>query len=66
MRLSDYLTQNNITDAVFAEKIGVTRQAVHRYRNGGRRPDWATMAAIVRETNDAVTPDDFLTVAAAE
>jgi transcriptional regulator with XRE-family HTH domain len=60
MTLSDFLAQHEIPDAVFAERIGVTRQSLHRYKSGDRRPEWDVLERIVRETNGAVTPNDFI------
>jgi putative transcriptional regulator len=62
MKLSVYLAENNLSDADFAAAIGVTRQAVHRYRTGERIPDQPTMAKIVEAANGAVTPNDFFNV----
>lgn len=69
MRLSDYLKIHNIRPASFAKRLGVPRQTVHRYlRQTGdrRRPHWMIMNAIIRETNGAVSANDFLFLDAAE
>lgn len=61
MRLSDYLSDRpEITDADFAERIGVSRQALWRYKSGDRRPEWDVLAKISEVTNGEVTPNDFL------
>lgn len=62
MRLAKYLTDHNHTDAEFAAKIEVTRQAVHRYKVGDRIPDQATMSKIFEATGGAVTPNDFFNI----
>ena len=59
MRLQDYLVENSISDAAFAVLIGVSRQAVHRYKTGDRIPEWPVMAVIKEKTGGAVTADDF-------
>lgn len=59
MTLSDYLDANKITNAAFAARIGVSRQAVLRYRAGDRTPGHAEMAAIFEATGGAVAPNDF-------
>jgi transcriptional regulator with XRE-family HTH domain len=60
MQLSAYLADKGISDADFAQAIGVTRQAVHRYKTGGRLPEWPVLAKIREATDGAVTADDFL------
>lgn len=59
MRLATYLTQNGISDADFAKRIGVERQSVYRYKTGERYPDRVTLVAIHRATDGAVTANDF-------
>lgn len=61
MTLSEWLTKNQIADTAFADRIGVSRQALHRYKNG-RRPEWSVLERIVRETEGAVTPNDFIEI----
>jgi transcriptional regulator with XRE-family HTH domain len=65
MRFAKYLTDRNHTDAEFAALIGVTRQAVHRYKAGERIPDQATMTKIFEVTGGAVTPNDFFNISEA-
>jgi transcriptional regulator with XRE-family HTH domain len=60
MKLAAYLAGNQITDADFASRIGVTRQAVHRYKSGERAPEWSVLSKIKEVTSGAVSPDDFL------
>lgn len=60
MKLTDYLASQSISDADFANVIGVSRQAVHRYKTGERAPEWPVLAKIRDATDGAVTPDDFL------
>jgi transcriptional regulator with XRE-family HTH domain len=60
MKLATYLESHAISDAAFGEAIGVSRQAVFRYRTGERRPEWAVLEAIARATGGAVTADDFM------
>lgn len=59
MQLLAYLTENGLSDAEFAARIGVSRQAVHRYKTGSRIPDRPTMVRISKETENQVTADDF-------
>jgi transcriptional regulator with XRE-family HTH domain len=66
MQLSDYLAKADLSDAAFAVMIGVSRQAVHRYKAGERAPEWSVLAKIREATGGEVTPDDFLPVAPAE
>lgn len=60
MKLSLWLERENISAAAFAGRIGVSRQSLHRYCTGERRPEWATIPKIISETGGAVTADDFL------
>lgn len=60
MKLADYLAATEIKDAAFAEMIGVTRQALWRYKSGDRRPEWDVLERIAHETRGRVTPNDFL------
>lgn len=60
MRLADYLADQQLKDATFAAQIGVSRQAVGRYKFGERRPDWDVLQRIAKATDGKVTPNDFL------
>ena len=60
MKLSAYLINRGLSDADFAKLIGVSRQAVHRYKSGDRWPDRTILAKIKLVTGGAVLPDDFL------
>lgn len=59
MKLSDWLSSNEIKDADFADRIGVSRQALHRYKTGKRVPERDVMFRIVSETSGSVTANDF-------
>jgi len=60
MQLAAYLDLAKITDRDFAETIGVTRQALHRYRQGLRIPRPEVLAKIKAATDGAVTANDFM------
>ncbi len=60
MHLAQYMAETKLTDAAFAALIGRDRTSVMRWRKGETRPDWEALYKIVRETNGAVTPTDFL------
>jgi transcriptional regulator with XRE-family HTH domain len=60
MQLHTYLKLKNITTAEFADLIRVSQAAVSRYATGARRPEWDVLERIVRETDGAVTANDFL------
>lgn len=66
MILSDYLNQHDVSDRAFAERIGVSRQALHRYRTGKRTPKPPVMKRIREATGGAVTADDFISTAEPE
>lgn len=64
MKLNDWIIKSEITNAEFASKVGVTRQAMWRYRMGERMPKPAVIAKIHEVTGGAVTANDFHAVAA--
>jgi len=59
MKLTQYLKENSITPASFAEKVGVSSVSIHRYCVEDRTPKKEVMRAIAQITNGAVTPNDF-------
>ena len=59
MRLQDYFAAHDIDPGTFATSIGVTRQALDRYRQRKRIPKPDVMSNIFRETRGEVRPDDF-------
>ena len=62
MKLETYLNDRKITPVDFAKRIGVDSSTVTRWISGVRRPEWPKMELIIRETNGAVMPNDFLGV----
>ena len=60
MTLDRYLTDNNLSNAAFGVLIGVSGEAVRRYRNGTRWPDRETLLAIEKATRGRVTANDFV------
>ena len=60
MKLAQYLETKKITDGEFAEKIGVSLQAVHRYKNGQRFPRPEHLSKIQEVTGGRVTANDFI------
>lgn len=60
MQLADYLKAQGISDEDFGQAIGVTRQAVHRYKTYDRFPEKPVLTRILDVTAGAVTPNDFL------
>lgn len=59
MQITDWLTKNDISDAAFAERIAVSRQALWRYKSGERIPRPNIMKRIQQETGGQVQPADF-------
>lgn len=59
MKLASYLTDRKISDSDFADRIGVSRQAIHRYKTGDRIPEQHVISKIYRATSGAVTANDF-------
>lgn len=65
MKLADWFDLPNSDGSrkrkdAFAAKIGVTPQIISAYCNDRMWPGRERMAAIARETDGAVTPNDFL------
>ena len=60
MKLDQYMTLRKLDDASFAKLIQRDRTTVYRLRTGKCLPDWATVAAISKETEGAVTANDFV------
>lgn len=60
MRLADFLHEHRVSSATFAQRVGVTRQAMWRYRSGERRPEWDVLERIALASGGLVTPNDFL------
>ena len=66
MTLIEYLEQNELTPRQFAEKIGVSGQAVRRYICRERFPRPAIALRIVDETGGAVGFQDLYHPSAGE
>lgn len=60
MKLSEYLSENKISDLAFAERIKRDPVTVWRLRTERTRPDWPTVEKIIEETGGAVTANDFV------
>lgn len=65
MKLTDYLAQNGLSEADFAERLEVSPYTVKRYCEGSRVPDHRTIKRIALLTGCRVTPNDFHGVEAA-
>ena len=65
MRLTLWLAKTGTTVPAFAERIGVSRQALYRYMDGSRFPEQSVRAAIAKATGGEVTADDFDQITAA-
>lgn len=59
MKLADYLTRGQLTDAHFAKLVGCDRTTILRIRNGTHKPSAALMETIAVETGGLVRPDDY-------
>lgn len=62
MRLADYLKANSLSEAQFAELIGVNRSTVGRWADPERpiMPQREHLGRIVEATDGAVTANDFM------
>tara|TARA_Y100000310_G_scaffold182419_1_gene182518 strand:- start:1128 stop:1328 length:201 start_codon:yes stop_codon:yes gene_type:complete len=59
MKLSTYLSEENLTLDEFAKRIDRSIATVSRLARGKNAPDWETLRRISHTTNGAVTPNDF-------
>lgn len=62
MKLIDYLATHSIPANEFALRVGTTAATISRVANGQVMPRKALMAAILRETEGHVTPNDLFGV----
>ena len=60
MKLSEYLDESGETISQFADRLGISHEAVRRYLKGDRRPEWPILAKIAEATEGGVTADDFV------
>lgn len=60
MKLAEYLDRHDITDAAFAERVGVSQSTVTRWVRGKLHPSWAMIPHIMRCTDNHVTANDFV------
>lgn len=58
MTLNDYLSTAGVTEASFADRIGVHQSTVNRLRSGSI-PTKEVMTKILEATNGQVRADDF-------
>ena len=61
MKLLDYLNSHGLKRVFFADKIGVTQQALNNWINKGSRPNLETLLLIEKVTEGKVTLKDWLT-----
>lgn len=57
-----YLAERDISAKAFGDRVGASERAVIKWMRDERVPGRQFMAAIVRETNGEVTPNDFFDV----
>jgi predicted transcriptional regulator len=62
MTLADYLAAKKISQAEFAQSIGVSQVAVSRYVSGQRMPRKNWLLKIRQVTGGLVTGNDFLEI----
>ncbi|TIU66266.1 MAG: helix-turn-helix transcriptional regulator [Mesorhizobium sp.] len=64
MKLAQYLSDNKITQLVFAEKVGVSQVTINRYVKGERFPDFEMIEKIFQASDKQVTVTDWYQQAA--
>lgn len=62
MKLETYLSERSISDATFAQAIGVDRSSISRMRRG-QIPSKDVMVKIADATGGKVTANDFFGIA---
>lgn len=65
MKLATYLEKHRISRTEFAERVGVSAEAIRLWMAGERQPRRKVMAAITEATGGEVTANDFYSVEAA-
>lgn len=63
MKLRTYLDETGLTEAQFADQVGLSQAAINRYCAGLRTPDKDAMPAIIKGTEGKVQPNDFFDIA---
>lgn len=59
MTLREYITQEQLTVANFAKRIGVTPRTIWNYMRGARKPKFEIMEKIMKVTKSKVKHADF-------
>lgn len=65
MKLAQYLTDNDLKPAAFADRIGVAPSTITRILRGERKPQLDLIRKIKAGTDGQVTADDFMEEVAA-
>lgn len=60
MRLSEYLEAKKLKPSRFAEMVGVPASTITRLVRGERSPGIELIEKIVKATDGAITPNDFI------
>lgn len=60
MKLRDWLNENNVTQSSLAQSLGLNRSTISLILSGRHSPSSETMRGIARETDNQVTPNDFI------
>lgn len=64
VKLDAFLEESGLTNAAFAERVGVSEATISRLRNGKQTPSWDLIQRITVETAGRISPNDFLPSAA--
>lgn len=62
MKLAQYMEAHGLTDGAFADRVGVDRSRINRFRRGDAIPSWETARRIEEETGGQVTLSDLFPV----
>jgi transcriptional regulator with XRE-family HTH domain len=63
MTFAEFLLRTNLHHTVVARAMGVSPEALRRYRYGDRLPVWPVLVRLAELSKGNVTPNDFLPLA---
>jgi hypothetical protein len=66
MKLSDWMSERQLTDEAMAAMSEADRGTISRVRRGVNKPSWQLATRIAAATSGAVTPNDFIDLSAAQ
>jgi transcriptional regulator with XRE-family HTH domain len=62
MKLDEFIRTTDATEQSLADATGYSQGTINRLRNGKINPTLELLEAVMRATDGAVTPNDFLSI----